>query len=208
MTSAQRLELAKRAREFGVTLDDLQLDALARYAALLLEWNERINLTAVTDLDEVIERHFVDSLVLVPHLPADARVLDVGTGAGFPGAVLAIARPDLAVTCVDSVQKKIAFLSTLRRTLQLSIDPIAIRLEQLKADPFTAVVSRAALKPADWVRAAAPWVAPGGSFFVMLGLERPAISTPPDFESTLDFEYSIAGGTRRLLAFLRVPRGT
>src|ERR671933_2509000 len=86
------LSLASR----GVRLDGAQRERLARFAALLLEWNERVNLTAITDPQEIATKHFLDSLTLLAARPPrpGARLVDVGTGAGFPGIPLAIARPD------------------------------------------------------------------------------------------------------------------
>src|SRR3979409_337267 len=90
-------------------LDAEQLKLRGRHVDLLLKWNKSINLTAITDPDEVVEKHVLDSLALAPVLPSGS-LLDVGTGAGFPGIPVAIARPELEVVLVDSVQKKVAFL--------------------------------------------------------------------------------------------------
>src|SRR5437870_6832970 len=93
----------------GLKLDAEQLKLLGRHVDLLLKWNKSINLTAITDPAEVVEKHVIDSLALAPLVPKGS-LLDAGSGAGFPGIPLAIALPELEVTLVDSVQKKVAFL--------------------------------------------------------------------------------------------------
>src|SRR5919199_1347004 len=99
----------------GIRLETDQLQRFERYSQLLREWNERINLTSISEPDEIATKHFLDSLTLLlvhpPH--ARARIVDIGTGAGFPGVPLAIARADLAVTVVESVGKKVRFLDEL-----------------------------------------------------------------------------------------------
>ncbi|HEX6122578.1 MAG TPA: 16S rRNA (guanine(527)-N(7))-methyltransferase RsmG, partial [Ktedonobacterales bacterium] len=107
--------LVAGAAALGVPLNTTQLDRFARYRALLLEWNARVNLTAITAPQEVVTRHFLDSLACVAALPASAReggstLLDVGTGAGFPGLALAIACPHWHVTLLEATGKKVRFL--------------------------------------------------------------------------------------------------
>src|ERR1700694_1707471 len=110
-------------------LDAEQLKLLGRHVDLLLKWNKSINLTAITDPEEVLEKHVLDSLALVGVLPSGS-LLDAGTGAGFPGIPAAIARPDLEVVLVDSVQKKVAFLKSVLAELRLpKVKAVAVRLE-------------------------------------------------------------------------------
>lgn len=101
--------LKTTAAAYGVSLSDTALDRFDTYAEELVTWNEKINLTAITEPDDIVLKHFVDSLVLLSKadLPKGASVLDVGTGAGFPGLALKIARPDLDVTLLDSTGKKL-----------------------------------------------------------------------------------------------------
>ena len=98
--------------EFGVPLDEKQLGQLEIYARLLAEWNEKMNLTAIVDDEGVALKHFLDCLALLrqTYIPSGARVADVGTGAGFPGVVLKIARPDIDLVLIDSLQKRLNFL--------------------------------------------------------------------------------------------------
>ena len=95
----------------GVRLGPEQLKQLGRHVDLMMKWNKSINLTAITDPAEVAEKHVLDSLAVVPVLPAGS-LLDAGSGAGFPGIPAAIAKPELDVALVDSVQKKVAFLKS------------------------------------------------------------------------------------------------
>ena len=109
----------------GIALDEGQLERFARYRALLLEWNARINLTAITGPLEVATRHFLDSLTVVLGVPAALRagapsVLDVGSGAGFPGLALAIAFPAWRVTLLEATGKKVRFLETVIADLGLT----------------------------------------------------------------------------------------
>lgn len=115
-----------------------------RYYALLLEWNERFNLTAITDRRDVFVKHFLDSISAAPLIPQNASVLDIGAGAGFPSLPLKIARDDLTVTCVDSVNKKVTFLDAVIDELGLkNARAIHSRAEDLPKTGYDVVVSRA-----------------------------------------------------------------
>jgi 16S rRNA (guanine527-N7)-methyltransferase len=167
--------LLRGAAAIGVPLDDAARIRLARFAARLLEWNRRVNLTAITDPAEVAEKHLVDSLTLLRALGSARTVLDIGSGAGIPGAVLACVRPDLDVTCVDSVAKKVAFVKTIAAELDL---PVRARAARAGGHPDAeglpradAVVSRALADPARWIPLGATYVAPGGVLLAMLGRE-------------------------------------
>ncbi len=146
--------LAGRAAAFGTPLDTAQLAAFELYRDELLDWNGRVNLTAVTDPDEIELRHFVDSLTCLPlltDLSTDRRprMLDVGAGAGFPGLPLKLARPEVELTLLDSVGKKTAFLAHLVERLRLTgVIVITGRAEDLARTPthresYDAVLARA-----------------------------------------------------------------
>jgi 16S rRNA (guanine527-N7)-methyltransferase len=145
---------------------------------LLLRWNERINLTAVREPDEIELKHFADSRAVLPHIPTAARTLvDVGSGAGFPGAVIALERPDLLVTLVESSHKKAAFLQALRREIPLSnLTVLAERIEQVvKArgfTPFDVAISRATWALPEWLQRGRALVKPGGTVLAMEGAEE------------------------------------
>ena len=119
--------LAAAAEALGVPLDDAQLAAFARYSDVLLDWNRRINLTAIREPEAVETLHFVDSIAGLAALPADQglRAIDVGTGGGLPGLAMRLARPDLRLTLLDSVRKKTTFLEHLIGELGLAAAPTA-----------------------------------------------------------------------------------
>jgi len=203
METATNARLVDGARRLGVELAPAAVDKLARYLELLLTWNRKINLTAITDPVEVVDRHFLDSLVVAPAL-ADARTLiDVGAGAGFPGAVLAIARPDLRVTCVESIRKKVAFLDTLRAQLAPNLEPICARIETVRDRRFDAAVSRATWDPPEWLLHGAPLVAPGGLLVAMQTADAPILTAPAGFTAQPPVDYEIAGVRRKLALFRR-----
>ncbi|MBR0507996.1 MAG: 16S rRNA (guanine(527)-N(7))-methyltransferase RsmG [Clostridia bacterium] len=123
-------------------------DKFVAYYDLLIEWNERMNLTAITEPEEVVKKHFYDSLAALPYLENGAKVADVGTGAGFPAIPLLIMNPTLRITLVDSLQKRLTFLEEVLKTLNLSAEIVHARAEDFGRDPryraqFDATVSRA-----------------------------------------------------------------
>ena len=125
--------LASRLAGCGVAASRQSVERLIRYQDMLLEWNARMDLTAVTEEEEMLDRHFVDSLAPLRFpsmIPQGAALIDVGTGAGFPGLPLAIVRPDLQVTLLDAQQKRLGFLSAVVETLGLP----SIRLVHMRAE--------------------------------------------------------------------------
>ena len=166
------------AARLGVALDDRQLRQLADYVALLERWNSVHNLTAVRRGEDVLTHHLLDSLALVPHLDrvtggAAADVLDVGSGGGLPGIVLAVAAPKAQLTLVEAVQKKCAFLTQAR--LELGLDNVAVRhhrVETLQAGPFDVIVSRALTTLAQFVAWTRHLLRPQGCWLAMKG-KRP-----------------------------------
>jgi 16S rRNA (guanine527-N7)-methyltransferase len=177
--AAQLKRIEEGAEQMGIRLAPEQLKQLGRHVDLMLKWNKSINLTAITDPDEVAEKHVLDSLAVVPVLPSGS-LLDAGTGAGFPGIPAAIARPDLEVVLVDSVQKKVAFLKSALAELRLpKARAYSVRLEgnPSKEDlpRVHAAVARAYATVQDWLHLAQHYVLPGGVAICMLG---PADAVP------------------------------
>ena len=140
--------------------------AFNRYAEMLRERNEKINLTAITEPDEVKVKHFLDSCSAAELLPGGASVLDIGSGAGFPGLPLKIVRPDLTVTLLDSVNKKVAFVSDVVAELKLSgVTAVHARIEDFPhKGEYDAVVSRAVAELSTLAEYALPFVKIGGAF--------------------------------------------
>lgn len=169
-----REALRQAAEMFHVKLDETALDRFAEYARLLQEWNEKINLTAITDTEEITVKHFADSLSVLPllDLPQGAKLIDVGTGAGFPGLPLLIARPDLQVTLLDSTKKKLNVLEDILAQLCLSATLLHARAEDAGQNPalreqFDAATARAVAHLRELSEYCLPFVRVGGTFAAM-----------------------------------------
>ncbi len=136
----------KLLEQYG--LNEKQISSFAKYRELLLSWNEKFNLTAITDLDEIEEKHFIDSLYLDKYLDLDNKtLLDVGSGAGFPGIPLAIAHPNLKVTLLESNGKKVSFLKEAIKVLQLdNVEVVQFRAEEFKRRETYDIVTARAVK--------------------------------------------------------------
>ena len=161
--------------KLGITLSEIQLKQFYNYMNLLIEWNKKINLTAITEPDEIILKHFVDSLTISKYISDGTRVVDVGTGAGFPGIPLKIYRQDIEITLLDSLQKRINFLDEVIRELNLEkIETIHSRVEDFGKDKkyrekFDIATSRAVANLATLSEYLLPLVKVGGKVISMKG---------------------------------------
>ena len=162
------------ATQLGLALSDVQFDQLQGYLALIQKWNKVYNLTAVRDPQEMLTYHVLDSLTAVAPLlrhtgGAAARVLDVGSGGGLPGIVLAICRPELDVSCVDTVGKKAAFIQQVAASLKLpNLRGVHARVESLSG-PFDVICCRAFAALPDFVNWSRGALAPTGVWMAMKG---------------------------------------
>lgn len=168
-------QLASGLHGMGIELPAAAQQTLLAYAALLDKWNRAFNLTALRDPEKAVSHHLLDSLAILPHLAGDSgnnTLLDVGSGGGLPGIPLAIARPALAVTLLDSNSKKTAFLR--QAAIELGLANISVhcgRIEEFRpAQPFAAIVSRAFAELADFVRPTRSLLAADGCWLAMKGL--------------------------------------
>ena len=170
MTIASQLQEGLRAMD--IPLEAPAQDRLVAYLQLIGKWNKVHNLTAVREPGQMVVLHLLDSLSVLPHLAGAKTILDVGTGAGLPGIPLAIARPELAVTLLDSSHKKATFLRQAKAELALANVEVACeRVENWRpAALFDIVVSRAFAELADFVVQAGHLVAPGGAMLAMKGV--------------------------------------
>ena len=170
-----RESLRRQAAEQGAALTERMLEQYDRYAALLTEWNEKMNLTAITEPREIVRKHFVDSLTLLSCLPeGELSLIDVGTGAGFPGVALAIARPDIRLTLLDSLNKRLIFLKAVCEELSVPVTLIHARAEEAGRKPelrerFDVATARAVAALPALCEYCLPFVRPGGVFLAMKG---------------------------------------
>jgi 16S rRNA (guanine527-N7)-methyltransferase len=170
------LEAGLRAgvEALGLALSDAQIKHLLDYAALIQKWNKVYNLTALRDPADMLTHHLLDSLTAVPPLTRHTqgrpiKVLDVGSGGGLPGVVLAICMPELQVTCVDTVAKKAAFVQQVAVSLRLSnLRGLHARVESL-TDPYQVICSRAFASLHDFVTWSRSALAEGGVWMAMKG---------------------------------------
>lgn len=163
------------ARE-NIELPENAPNRLALYGRLLLEWNEKINLTAIKEPTEVVIKHFIDSAYLLKYLkmPQGATLLDVGSGAGFPGMVVKIMRPDLAVTLLDGHAKRFLFLEDLMKNIGLSAEMLHARAELASKEAthreqYDFVTARAVAALPTLAEYCLPFVKVGGTFAAMKG---------------------------------------
>lgn len=163
-------------RELGLDLTPGQRADLCRYYQELDRWSRKMNLVARAPMAEILTTHFLDSLTLLPHLPGQPfSFMDIGTGAGFPGLVLKVVCPGMALTLVEPREKRVAFLRHIIRTLGLQ--GVTIVAERLEAEPamverlglFDLITSRAFAEMTGFLRLAAPYCRPGGLLICMKG---------------------------------------
>jgi 16S rRNA (guanine527-N7)-methyltransferase len=192
--------LGPSAQAHGVALSRDCAGRLARYAQLLLAWNRRINLTGARSAEALVDDHLADALALVPRIPPGARrLVDVGAGAGLPGVILAVVCQGLDVTLLEPVQKKHAFLATVRRELGLEgLHPIRQRWQEHLSDEmfqaYDVAVSRATWPLSTWLEVGLRLVRSGG---LVLGLEgREPISLP---RAAIRFPYRLGARARAVV---------
>ncbi len=166
------VQFQKDIYSLHITLTEIQLEQLFIYYEMLTEWNRKVNLTAVTEYEEVLKKHFIDSLTLgnACDVGKAEKVIDVGTGAGFPGLVLKIAYPNLQMTLLDSLNKRIHFLNAVIERLGLKeVEAVHGRAEDLAKpemlrEKYDLCVSRAVANLSTLSEYCLPFVRPGGLF--------------------------------------------
>lgn len=210
-------------KDYKITLTENQYEQFQKYFELLVEWNEKMNLTAITDESGVALKHFADSLSLLNFvdIPQNSTLADVGTGAGFPGVVLKIARPDIKLTLIDSLNKRLVFLNEVCSQLGIDAELIHSRAEDGARDEklrenFDFVASRAVARMNVLSEYCLPYVKVGGAFCAMKGAQANeefkeslnAINTlGGKLENKYFFELPENGG-ERAIAVVRKVRNT
>lgn len=170
-------KMIELARMINDELTEDQLENFFKYMNLLLEWNEKINLTAITDVDDIILKHFIDSMTVLKYIEKDKSIIDVGTGAGFPGIPIAIMREDVKITLLDSLNKRINFLNEVCSELKINnIETIHGRAEEAGQnkqyrEKYDIAVSRAVANMTTLSEYLIPFVKVGGICICMKGSE-------------------------------------
>jgi 16S rRNA (guanine527-N7)-methyltransferase len=212
MTPSEARILAAGARELGVELDPDTVGRLDRFLALLAVWNRRIHLTGERDRKRLIEKHLIDSLAPVAHLPPHGTVVDIGSGAGFPGIILACVRPDLNVALVESRRRPTSFLREVIRTIPLSATrAFESRAEEAVRNPElscrAAVVIARAIRLDAFLGLAAPLLAPRGQAIAMqtprTARLAASVAAGHGLELARRRDYRLPGGAPRTLLVFR-----
>lgn len=204
--------IAQIFKNYNFELNNKQIEQFYSYYTFLIQENEKFNLTAITDPLEVIVKHFVDSVLAEKYIKNSARIIDVGTGAGFPGVPLKILRPDIKVTLLDSLQKRVNFLNQLIDKLQLKeIKAVHARAEDYvkeEREKFDVALSRAVAQIPTLSEYLLPYVKIGGKAIMYKGLNideelemgRYAIKTLGGVvESQKEFELQEVSGSRSII---------
>ena len=167
--------ICEGAKNLDIQIDKRKIEKFAIHALELMKWNQKTNLTAITDPFEVAIKHFLDSIVPVKIIPSNASLLDIGSGGGFPGIPLKIILPSLSVTLIDASRKKVSFLKHIIRILELkNIDALQIRAEEFANKPgvakkFNVIISRAFSSMTTFALTALPFLKKEGAIIAMRG---------------------------------------
>ena len=196
-------------KDYKITLTENQYEQFQKYFELLAEWNKKMNLTAITDESGVALKHFADSLSLLNFvdIPQNSSLADVGTGAGFPGVVLKIARPDIKLTLIDSLNKRLVFLGEVCAQLGIEAELIHSRAEDGARDEklresFDFAVSRAVARMNVLSEYCLPYVKVGGAFCAMKGAQA-----NEEFKESLNAINTLGGKLEKKYFFVLPENG-
>ena len=207
--------LSRYAGDIGVQLDDKALELFDIYAGELVAWNEKMNLTAITESDEIVVKHFIDCLMILKYadLFQGAKIIDTGTGAGFPGIPLLIARQDLDATLVDSLNKRLVFIENVMEKCTLNAQLVHARAEELgqKAEyreAYDFAAARAVAPMNVLAEYCLPFVKVGGYFVALKGSSddiTPAMHAIAELggEITDIVSYKLPNGDARSIAIIK-----
>lgn len=185
--NALKIQLESGIKSLNIVLDKPKINQLVEYIFLLEKWNKVYNLTAIRNINQMMTHHLLDSLSIVPWITGCSRILDVGSGAGLPGLVIAVSCPDMIVEMVDTVSKKTAFIR--QAAIELGLNNVKVhtgRVESLSmTGTFDGIVSRAFSSLSDFVASSSYLLAGKGHLYAMKGL------IPEDEISNLDRQWTI-----------------
>ena len=195
--AALALVLADGIQEMHLDVSQAQQDKLLDYLALMNKWNSVYNLTSLRDPMQMVTHHLLDSLAAVPAFAGTRNVLDVGAGGGLPGVVLAICRPDMKLSMIDTVHKKTAFLKQVKAELDLAnVTVHTMKVQELEvSDKFDVITSRAFADLSDFLEWSGHLLAEGGKFIALKG------TAPAQEQERIPAQWKISG-----LQPLQVPR--
>lgn len=217
-------ELSDIFKKSGFDVSDAEISAFETYAALLAKWNKKINLTAITAPEEIAVKHFIDGVLILKHIDIkkDASLIDVGTGAGFPGIPLKITRPDIDVTLLDSLNKRVEFLKAVSGALNIRMKCLHLRAEDggRGADlreRFDYSAARAVAALPVLCEYCLPFVKVGGFFLAMKGPNSETNGELSDSSQIIKLlggklrdiiKYSLPNGDKRLIAVIEKIKKT
>lgn len=210
-------QLILSAEKYGISITPQQAGQFQIYLELLTEWNLKMNLTALKEPEEIAEKHFLDSILVLKYLeiPQGAKLIDVGTGAGFPGVPLKILRPDLNLTLMDGLNKRLIFLKELLHTLSLRAELVHLRAEEGGRKPeyrerFDVATARAVARLPVLCEYCLPFLKIGGTFAAMKGPDVKGELAGAEkavrllgCEMVAERDYALPGGDGRSLVLIR-----
>lgn len=210
-------QLISSSAAYGITVTQSMAEQFQVYLELLTEWNQKMNLTALKEPEEIAEKHFLDSILILKFLkiPQGAKLIDVGTGAGFPGVPLKILRPDLRLTLMDGLNKRLIFLKELLRELSLQAELVHLRAEEGGKKPeyreqFDVATARAVARLPVLCEYCLPFLKKGGVFAAMKGPEAQKELDSAEHavrllgcETVSSASYELPGGDGRSLVLIR-----
>ena len=200
---AARAQLRAGLGELALDPPTEQIEALLRLAALLERWAQRINLSSHRDVEAIVGRLILDAAALARCLPPASGLVDLGSGAGFPGLPIAVLRPECAVLLVEAREKRHHFQRAAVRELGLrNVDALCGRAEQLEVQPRELAIGQAMAKPAQALRWLKPWVRIGGWLALPGGEAPPQVDPQPDVSLERIAEYLVPGGGPRRTLWL------
>jgi 16S rRNA (guanine527-N7)-methyltransferase len=200
------------ARGLGAAFEGQAASRAAEWLDLIATWNTKVDLTAARSTDELVDLMIADALVLSRRQPPGCHVVDVGSGAGGPGLALALARPDLTVTLIEPLQKRVAFLRTVLGQPNMAEHAARVRVLRQKGEEaaapgasFDVALSRATLAPAEWLELGSRLVVEKGSVWVLLA--READPSMVGWSATHEevYRWPLTGAERRAVRYERTP---